>query len=179
MKRRTITPRYLFPEMSLSRDNPWLTSPFVLPKIGAKKSGLSTFELCAGGGGQALGFEQAGIEHLGLVEIDKHACATLRTNREHWQVLEHDLRTLDGSAFKGVDILSGGLPCPPFSIAGKQLGQKDDRNLFPALIRLVDQIRPRTVTVESVRGSSRAASRTYSEQIAKWGLVFFDDVPVV
>jgi len=57
-------------------------------------------------------------------------------------VLEHDLRTLDGSAFKGVDILSGGLPCPPFSIAGKQLGQKDDRNLFPALIRLVDQISP-------------------------------------
>jgi DNA (cytosine-5)-methyltransferase 1 len=165
MKRRTTAPRYLFPEMSLSRDNPWLTSPFVLPRTGARTSGLSTFELCAGGGGQALGFEQAGIEHLGLAEIDKHACATLRTNREHWQVLEQDLRALDGSVYKGVDILSGGLPCPPFSIAGKQLGQKDDRNLFPALIRLVDQIRPRAVMIENVRGILDAVFQDYRQYV--------------
>jgi DNA (cytosine-5)-methyltransferase 1 len=83
--------------------------------------------LCAGGGGQALGYEQAGIDHVALVELDKHACATLRLNRPEWRVIEEDLNKFSGAAFKGVDIISGGLPCPPFSIAGKQLGTKDVR----------------------------------------------------
>src|SRR5438046_10737223 len=75
---------------------------------------LSTLELCAGAGGQALGLEQAGVEHAGLIEIDHHACATLRRNRPAWNVIEGDLNALtDASAFKGVDIVSGGLPCPP------------------------------------------------------------------
>lgn len=65
---------------------------------------LSTLELCAGAGGQSLGLEQAGIEHTGLIEIDPHACATLRLNRPSWNVLEQDLTTLtDASTFKGVD----------------------------------------------------------------------------
>src|SRR5712664_3138735 len=98
---------------------------------------LATMELCAGAGGQALGFEQAGIDHVALVELDKHACATLRLNRPGWNVIEQDLNMLDGSPFKHTDIISGGLPCPPFSVAGKQLGQTDERNLFPAMIRLV------------------------------------------
>ncbi|MGA2116072.1 MAG: DNA cytosine methyltransferase [Bryobacteraceae bacterium] len=114
--------------------------------------GLTTLELCAGAGGQALGFEQAGIEHAGLVELDKSACATLRLNRPGWKVFEQDLNDFDGVDFKGVDIISGGLPCPPFSVAGKQLGTKDERNLFPAMIRLVDQIRPKAVMIENVRG---------------------------
>src|SRR5262245_10504306 len=94
-------------------------------------SGLTTLELCAGAGGQALGYEQAGIDHVGLVELDRHACATLRLNRPGWDVIEGDLNSFDASGFKGVDIVSGGLPCPPFSVAGKQLGKKDERNLFP------------------------------------------------
>ena len=98
---------------------------------------LTTLELCAGAGGQALGLEQAGIEHAGLIEIDSHACATLRLNRPHWNVMEKDLTTFtDASAFKDVDIVSGGLPCPPFSKAGKQLGKKDERNLFPVAIKM-------------------------------------------
>jgi DNA (cytosine-5)-methyltransferase 1 len=96
--------------------------------------------------------EQAGIEHAALVEIDKHCCATLRHNRPAWNVLQEDLNHFDGSGFRGVDILSGGLPCPPFSVAGKQLGKDDERNLFPAMIRLVDQVRPRAVMIENVRG---------------------------
>ena len=153
----------LFPEMS---ENPWTT-------LGAKRgvrppsrsSGLSTLELCAGAGGQALGYEQAGIEHAGLVELSKHACATLRLNRPLWNVIEQDLNTFDGSAFKNVDIISGGLPCPPFSIAGKQLGTKDERNLFPAMIRLVDQIRPRAVMVENVRGILDAVFEDYRQYV--------------
>lgn len=84
---------------------------------------LSTLELCASAGGKALGLEQAGIEHADLIEIDKHACNTLRLNRPKWNVLEQDLfKFTYASAFKGVDLVSGGLRCPPFSKAGKQLG---------------------------------------------------------
>jgi hypothetical protein len=85
---------------------------------------LTTLELCAGGGGQALGLEQAGIEHVALVEFDGHACETLRKNRPKWNVIRTDIREFNASSFRGVDIVSGGLPCPPFSVAGKQLGTK-------------------------------------------------------
>lgn len=128
---------------------------------------LTMLELCAGGGGQALGYDQAGFEHAGLVEIDKHACATLRLNRPHWNVMQGDLNDFDGSALKGVDLIAGGLPCPPFSVAGKQLGNQDERNLFPAAIRLVDEIRPRAVMIENVRGIMDAVFEDYRGFIGK------------
>jgi DNA (cytosine-5)-methyltransferase 1 len=128
---------------------------------------LTTLELCAGAGGQALGLERAGIEHAGLVEIDKHACLTLRRNRPDWNVIEKDLTLFnDASAFRGVDIVSGGLPCPPFSRAGGQLGDKDERNLFPMAIDIVDQIRPRAVMIENVRGFLDAVFADYRTYIA-------------
>jgi site-specific DNA-cytosine methylase len=68
-------------------------------------------------------------------------------------VIQQDLNTFSATSFRGVDIISGGLPCPPFSVAGKQLGTKDERNLFPVMIRLVDEIRPRAVLIENVRGT--------------------------
>lgn len=128
---------------------------------------LTTLEFCAGAGGQALGYDQAGFQHLGLVEIDQHACATLRLNRPHWNVLRRDLNEFDGSAFKGVDLITAGLPCPPFSVAGKQLGDNDERNLFPAAIRLIDEIRPRAVMIENVRGILDAVFADYRIQIEK------------
>lgn len=155
----------LFPELS---ENPWsaANAGTAITKRPRSTSGLNTLELCAGAGGQALGLEQAGIDHTGLVEIDKHACATLRLNRPSWNVLEGDLNELDTSPFKGVDIISGGLPCPPFSIAGKQLGKKDERNLFPVMIRLVDQVRPRAVMIENVRGILESVFEDYRLFIA-------------
>ncbi|WP_243310420.1 DNA cytosine methyltransferase [Fundidesulfovibrio agrisoli] len=136
-------------------------------------TGFTSLELCAGGGGQALGIEQAGFEHQGLVEIDSRCCETLRFNRPHWQVFEQDLETFDGAPFKGIDLLAGGLPCPPFSKAGKQLGQADERNMFPAALRLIDQIRPRAVMIENVRGILDAIFEDYriyvSSKIAKLG----------
>jgi DNA (cytosine-5)-methyltransferase 1 len=153
----------LFPEMS---DNPWLTGLARRADNHTKPmSGLTTLELCAGGGGQALGYEQAGIDHVALIELDKHACATLRLNRPEWKVIEQDLNKFSGAAFQGVDIISGGLPCPPFSIAGKQLGTKDERNLFPAMIRLVDEIRPRAVMIENVRGILDAVFEDYRQYV--------------
>lgn len=113
---------------------------------------LTTVEICAGAGGQALGLEQAGFHPLALVEIDPHCCASLRLNRPHWNVLQQDLSTFDGTPFGEVDLLAGGLPCPPFSVAGKQLGKEDERNLFPEALRLVREMRPRAVMIENVRG---------------------------
>jgi DNA (cytosine-5)-methyltransferase 1 len=129
--------------------------------------GFTTLELCAGAGGQALGYEQAGFEHVGLIELDKHACATLRLNRPDWNVIEGDLSQFDGNEFRGVDLVSGGLPCPPFSVAGKQLGKHDERNLFPDAIRLVDEIRPKAVMIENVRGILDAVFEDYRGFVGK------------
>lgn len=121
-------------------------------KTKLSKRELSTLELCAGGGGSALGLEQAGFKHAALVDNDKHACATLRGNRPYWNVIEADIRRFDAAYWRGVDLLSGGLPCPPFSIAGKQLGADDDRDMFPTMLRIVKEVHPRAVMIENVRG---------------------------
>jgi len=113
---------------------------------------FESVELCAGGGGQALGIEQAGFEHRCLVELDRHCVATLRANRPLWKVDDISLAEWSGKPYKGIDLLAAGLPCPPFSVAGKQLGANDERNLFPHAIRAIDEIRPKAVMVENVRG---------------------------
>lgn len=113
---------------------------------------LTSVEICAGAGGQALGLEWAGFAHQALVEIDRHCCNTLRRNRPEWNVVEADIKDFMGDEHKGCDLLSGGVPCPPFSVAGKQLGSNDDRDLFPQALRLVDEIRPRAVMLENVKG---------------------------
>jgi DNA (cytosine-5)-methyltransferase 1 len=122
---------------------------------------LTSLEMCAGAGGQARGLELAGFGHEGVVEIDANCCETLRLNRPEWTVHEEDLSVFDGRPYKGVDLLAGGLPCPPFSVAGKQLGKDDERNLFPAAIRLVDEIRPKAVMIENVRGFLDAVFEDY------------------
>lgn len=128
--------------------------------------GFKSIEICAGAGGQALGLEQAGFEHLALVEIDKAACSTLRLNRPSWNVLEEDIHAFDAVEYDGkVDLLAGGVPCPPFSVAGKQLGAEDERDLFPEALRLVAECEPRAVMIENVRGIFYPKFSDYREQI--------------
>ncbi|MDF1671038.1 MAG: DNA cytosine methyltransferase [Roseovarius sp.] len=128
---------------------------------------LTSVELCAGAGGQALGLEQAGFAHTALVEIDKHCCNTLRHNRPEWTVLEEDMRLFKERAgdYAGMDLLAGGLPCPPFSVAGKQLGEQDERNLFNDAIDIIDAARPRAVMIENVRGFLDAVFHDYREKL--------------
>jgi len=130
---------------------------------------LTSLELCAGAGGQALGLEKAGFEHEALVEIDSSCCETLRANRPGWNVIEDDLRVFKERAadFKGVDLVAGGLPCPPFSLAGKQLGERDERNLFPDALDIIDATRPRAVMIENVRGFLSAVFHDYREGLKK------------
>lgn len=128
---------------------------------------MDSLELCAGAGGQALGLERSGFEHRSLIEIDGHACATLRMNRPDWNVIEGDLLQFDARGFRGVDLVAGGVPCPPFSKAGKQMGADDERDLFPQAIRVVEETRPQAVMLENVRGLLDAVFVDYRQKIAR------------
>jgi DNA (cytosine-5)-methyltransferase 1 len=126
---------------------------------------FAVLELCAGGGGQALGLEMAGFRHAAAVEYEPQYCTTLRTNRPHWDVRQMDIRHLRHGDFTGVDLLAAGVPCPPFSIASKQLGADDSRDMFPAALDLVDQIRPRAVLFENVPGFASAKFQDYRKNL--------------
>lgn len=126
---------------------------------------LSALEICAGAGGQAVGLEAAGFDHAGAVEIEPAACATLRLNRPTWHVLQGDVRAVSGRDFRGIDLLAGGVPCPPFSIAGRQLGADDERDLFPEALRLVEETRPAAVMLENVRGLATERFAAYRRDL--------------
>jgi len=112
----------------------------------------TSIEICAGAGGQALGLEQAGLNHIALIEIEPLACKTLKANRPEWNIIEDDIKNFSAKKFKDVDVLAGGVPCPPFSVAGKQLGHLDERDLFPEALRLVRECNPKAILLENVRG---------------------------
>ncbi|MDX2293999.1 MULTISPECIES: DNA cytosine methyltransferase [Streptomyces] len=140
--------------------------------MASTESEFTSIEICAGAGGQAIGLHRAGFRHLALVEIDKHARETLRRNIEArpdwaWEKQHCDLRHADVKDFEPLDtvlkdgkliepgeldLLAGGVPCPPFSHAGKQLGKDDERDLFPRMLELVRDLQPRAVMIENVRG---------------------------
>lgn len=127
---------------------------------------FTSIEICAGAGGQALGLEQAGFEPIALVEYEKEYCDCLKLNRPNWNVMCMDVHSFDGKPYCGkVDLLAGGVPCPPFSIAGKQLGASDERDLFPEMLRLVSEIRPRLVMIENVKGLLSPKFDTYRNSI--------------
>ncbi|MGW2255444.1 DNA cytosine methyltransferase [Kitasatospora sp. NPDC001660] len=132
---------------------------------------LTSIEICAGAGGQAVGLHHAGFEHHALVELDPHAVKSLGENvRKHrwpgWDTRwsegpdAMDVKDLlDSPLLKELDLkpgqldlLAGGVPCPPFSLAGKKLGADDERDLFPEMLKIVDRLRPKAVMIENVRG---------------------------
>jgi DNA (cytosine-5)-methyltransferase 1 len=127
--------------------------------------GFTSIEICAGAGGQAVGLEQAGFDHIALVEIEAIACETLRLNRPNWNVINKDVKDFSAEKYAGADLFAGGVPCPPFSIAGKQLGQLDERDLFPEALRLVKECNPKAVMLENVRGLLDVKFKDYRRHI--------------
>lgn len=117
-------------------------------------SELTSIDLFAGAGGTALGLEHAGIRHLALNELDKHAAATLRLNRPDWNVIEGDIASIDFSEYRGkVDIVEGGFPCQAFSYAGKKMGFEDTRGtLFYEFARVIKEVQPKLAIGENVKG---------------------------
>lgn len=126
-----------------------------------------SLELCAGGGGQALGLEGAGFHHVGVLEYEPQFCTTLRLNRPEWNVMQQDIRDFHAKGYGDVDLVAGGVPCPPFSIAGKQLGSDDERDMFPTALEIVRTIRPRAVLLENVSGLASAKFKDYRAGILR------------
>jgi DNA (cytosine-5)-methyltransferase 1 len=135
----------------------------------------TSIELCAGAGGQALGLHQAGFKHQLLVEIDNSACNTLELNNtKHslgWgTIIKGCIEEFAESCaheYVGVDLVAGGVPCPPFSKAGKQLGKDDERDLFPAALKVVEKTNPKAVMLENVAGLLDPKFEEYRSEINK------------
>lgn len=140
-------------------------------------SELTTVEICAGAGGQSLGLHLAGFRHTLAVELDRAAAATLERNLfrvasadGHPQPLIAVGDVADESVWKpedhrGVSLLAGGVPCPPFSIAGKQLGSSDERDLFAWAVEAAGRMQPDAVLLENVRGLSMPRFAGYRQAV--------------
>lgn len=122
---------------------------------------MKSIELFAGAGGLALGIEQAGFHHIGLLEINKSAAATLKKNRPEWNVICDDIENISKLDLEeyfhiragDLDLLSGGAPCQSFSYAGKRLGLEDTRGtLFYYYAVFLQKLRPKMFLFENVRG---------------------------
>lgn len=117
-------------------------------------SDYGLIELFAGAGGLAIGLEKAGFKNVLISDRDKDCCATLKTNRPNWTVVQEDIRNIDFSMYKGqVDLLTGGFPCQPFSYAGKKLGFEDARGTeFFEFARAIKETQPKVFLIENVKG---------------------------
>lgn len=138
-------------------------------------------ELFAGAGGLAIGMEKAGIKCVGLNEIDKWACATLRHNRPKWNVLEGDIKDHTFNNFHNkADIVTGGFPCQAFSYAGKKLGLEDARGtLFYEFARVVKEVQPLICVGENVKGLlSHDKGKTLAGMISVLDEIGYRVVPV-
>lgn len=115
---------------------------------------LPALSLFSGGGGLDLGFERAGFAHMASYDTLAAAGETLRTNRPEWEVHSQDdgdVRRVDWRPYRGdVAVLHGGPPCQPFSVAGRQRGQRDARNMLPEYLRAVRESRPLAFVCENV-----------------------------
>ena len=141
----------------------------------------TVLELFAGAGGLAVGLEKAGLKCVGLNEIDKWACQTLRENRPNWKVLEGDVKSFDFSEYQNkVDVVTGGFPCQAFSYAGKKLGFADARGtLFYEFARVVKEVNPPICIGENVRGLlSHENGKTVQGMISILDELGYNIVPV-
>jgi DNA (cytosine-5)-methyltransferase 1 len=130
---------------------------------------MLSVELFTGAGGLAMGMSRAGFAHLALVERDADSCATMRDNKRRgvdpvrdWPIFQSDVSTFDYSQFtRPVELVAGGPPCQPFSLAGKHLGNEDRRDMFPQAVRAVRELRPRAFVFENVKGLMRESFAPY------------------
>lgn len=134
---------------------------------------MRAVELFAGAGGLAMGVTLAGFKSLAVVEWDRSACNTVRENQRcgyplvaEWPLHEGDVRDVDWSAIpKDIELLAGGPPCQPFSMGGKHKAHDDSRDMFPATVQIVRNLRPKTFIVENVKGLTRSSFANYFEYI--------------
>ena len=113
---------------------------------------MRVLDLFSGIGGFSLGLERAGpFRTVAFCERDKFCQAVLR---KHWPgtPIYDDVRTIPTDELGTIDVICGGFPCQPWSVAGQQRGAEDDRDLWPVMASLIEKLRPRWVVGENVRG---------------------------
>ncbi|MDA9072785.1 DNA (cytosine-5-)-methyltransferase [bacterium] len=112
---------------------------------------MRVLDLFSGIGGFSLGLERAGMETAAFCEMDKFCQKVLA---KHWPDVEiyDDVRTITEQFTGSVDVICGGFPCQPFSVAGKQAGKEDDRHLWPAMLDCIKFYKPRWIIGENVSG---------------------------
>ena len=118
---------------------------------------MKVLDLFSGIGGFSLGLEGAGMETVAFCEKDSFCRKVLA---QHWPnvPIHEDIRDLDGQSYWGtVDVVCGGFPCQPFSVAGLRQGKDDDRHLWPEMLRVIRECQPRWVIGENVSGFIRMA----------------------
>lgn len=118
---------------------------------------MKVLDLFSGIGGFSLGLERAGFETVAFCEIEEYPRKVLK---KHWPdtPIYEDVRKLDGKQFRGsVELICGGFPCQPFSVAGKQRGKEDDRHLWPEMLRIIKETKPNWVIGENVTGFIKMA----------------------
>lgn len=130
--------------------------------------GLSALSLFSGGGGLDLGFERAGYGHVASYDVLDVSGDTLRANRPDWTVFSGeengDVTGVDWRTYRGVEVIQGGPPCQPFSIAGKQAGPNDPRNMWPAFVASVLAARPMAFVAENVPGLLDPKFKTFVDE---------------
>ncbi|MCB9267786.1 MAG: DNA (cytosine-5-)-methyltransferase [Lewinellaceae bacterium] len=126
---------------------------------------MKSLEIFSGAGGLALGMKHAGFSHSALVEWNKDACDSLRNNFNETQVFQTDIRKFDYRLFEGVDVISGGPPCQPFSLGGKHRGNMDKRDMFPYAIKGIRETQPKAFIFENVKGLLRQSFSSYFSYI--------------
>lgn len=134
---------------------------------------VKAIELFAGAGGLGMGVSHAGFETAAVIEWNRYCCDTIRENQSRgtapvckWPLIEDDVRKVDFRYFEdGIDLISGGPPCQPFSLGGKHRGHGDHRDMFPEAVRAVREIRPRAFLFENVKGLTRTGFASYFEYI--------------
>lgn len=121
-----------------------------------RRHGLRALSLFSGGGGFDLAFDRAGFDHVASFDVLDICGATLRRSRPKWRVVcgpAGDVSRVDWSSFAGaVDVIHGGPPCQPFSIAGRRNGGSDDRDMWPAFVSAVRGAQPAAFVAENVPG---------------------------
>lgn len=124
-------------------------------------------DLFSGAGGLSLGLEMAGWDVVAGFEFDTDAVRTYRANFPNSKISQVDVRMVDFSNYKGIDLVAGGPPCQPFSVAGKQLAAADSRDMVPQFIRIVSEIQPRAFLMENVAGLMTARHKDYISFVIK------------
>lgn len=147
-------------------------------------NGFTSLSLFSGGGGLDLGFDRAGYQHLASYELIPICHNTLSLNRPNWKIYsgpnKGDVTKINWMPLQGkVDIIHGGPPCQPFSIAGEQKGIEDERNMWGEFSRAVNTIKPKAFVAENVLGILSPkfegfVKKYISDQLSDYSIIKFE-----